>query len=400
MDESSPATPSQCAAMGEPSSLFSATSAAASAPDAALQIYTSPSPQLQLYDMIFSLVKPLALKAAVNLNIPDIIATHGGGERCSLSVEDIASHIAASAPCNTNMNMKAPHLEYLFRLLRYLASYNVFTETSHVGGAVEFKRYRYGLTALSKLLTAQNEYSCVPQLFAATSNVHWTGLQHLHETVMEGCPAFSKAFGMNAWDYFRTNPQENENFNRALASDTRAVMASVVKAYDDGFKNLNTVVDVAGGTGLAISMIVEAHPHIRGINLDLPHVIDISPALPGVEHVRGNMFEHIPPADAVFLKSVLHDWKDEQCVEILKTCHQATPGNGKVIIFDLIIEEEVGCVQQMRLRSDIEMMVFTDGGKERTEDEFKKIFHLAGYRRYIITKLPSSPFSIIEIFKA
>lgn len=101
-----------------------------------------------------------------------------------------------------------------------------------------------------------------------------------------------------------------------------------------------------------------------------------------------------------FIYSVLHDWKDEQCVEILKTCHQATPGNGKVIIFDLIIEEEVGCVQQMRLRSDIEMMVFTDGGKERTEDEFKKIFHLAGYRRYIITKLPSSPFSIIEIFKA
>lgn len=386
--------------MGESSSLFSAISAAASAPDAALQIHTSSSPQLQLYDMIYSLVKPLALKAAVNLNIPDIIAAHGGGEGRSLCVEDIAFHIAASAPCNMNMNMKGPHLEYLFRLLRYLASYNVFTETSHAGGTAEFKRYRYGLTALSELLTVQNEYSCVPLVFSATSKVPWEGLQRLHETVMEGCPAFTKAFGMNAWDYFRTYPQENEIFNRALATDTRAVMASIVKVYDDGFKNVNTVVDVAGGTGSAISMIVEAHPHIRGINLDLPHVIDTAPALPGVEHVRGNMFEHIPPADAVFLKSVLHDWKDEQCVEILKTCHEATPGNGKVIIVDAIIEEEVGCVKQMGLRSDIEMMAFTDGGKERTEDEFKKIFHLAGYPRYVITKLPSSPFSIIEIFKA
>eukprot|EP00253_Pinus_taeda_P028083 PITA_28083 len=146
-------------------------------------------------------------------------------------------------------------------------------------------------------------------------------------------------------------------------------MASIVKVYDDGFKNVNTVVDVAGGTGLAISMIVEAHPHIGGINLDLPHVIDTAPASPGVEHVRGNMFEHIPPADAVFFKCVLHDWKDEQCVEILKTCHEI------LIIVDAIIEEEVGCVKQMGLRSDIEMMAFTEGGTERTEDEFKKPFY-------------------------
>jgi len=376
--------------MAESSSL------SAPAPDAGLQIYTSSSPQLQLHDMIFCLAKPLALKAAVLLNIPDIIATHGGGEGSSLSVEDIAFHIAASAP---TMNMKLPNLEYLFRLLRYLASYHVFTETSDAGRAVEFKRYRYGLTAVSKLLMVENEYSCVPLVLAATSKIPWEGLQRLHETVMEGCPAMSKAFGMNAWDYFRNDPQENEMFNRAMASDTRAVMASVVRVYDHGFKNINTLVDVAGGTGSALSMIVKEHPHIHGINLDLPHVIDIAPALPGVEHVSGNMFQHIPPADAVFMKSVLHDWKDEQCVEILKKCHEAIPGNGKVIAVDAIIEEEAGCLQRMGLRSDIEMMVFTDGGKERTEDEFKEIFRLAGFQRYAITKLPFSLPSIIEIFK-
>ena len=88
-------------------------------------------------------------------------------------------------------------------------------------------------------------------------------------------------------------------------------------------------------------------------------------------------------------------------MEILKKCHQATPGNGKVIVVDAIIEEEVRCVkQQMGLRSAIEMMAFTNGGKERTEHEFKNIFHLAGYGGYLITKLPSSPFSIIEILKA
>jgi len=86
-------------------------------------------------------------------------------------------------------------------------------------------------------------------------------------------------------------------------------------------------------------------------------------------------------------------------VEILKKCHEATPGNGKVITVDAIIEEEVGCLKRMGLRSDIEMLAFTDGGKERTEYEFKEIFRLAGFQRYAITKLPFSLRSIIEIFK-
>lgn len=72
-------------------------------------------------------MKPLALQDIVNLNIANIITTHGGGEDLSLSVEEIASHISVFAPCN--MNMKAPYLEYLFLFIIYFPSYNVFTET-------------------------------------------------------------------------------------------------------------------------------------------------------------------------------------------------------------------------------------------------------------------------------
>jgi caffeic acid 3-O-methyltransferase len=213
----------------------------------------------------------MALKAAVLLNIPDIIATHGGDR--SLSVEEIASYIAASTK-------KPPHMEYLFRLLRCLASYGAFTESRDAGG--DFKQYKYGLTNLSKVMVnKENDESYAPLLLAMASNESFAGWEHLHESVIEGCNAFNRVFGMGTWEHMRSDPRTSDMFNKGMVTDTRAVMPSVVEIYNDAFKNINTLVDVGGGTGAALSMIVKQHPHIRGINLDLPHVIAGAPTLPG-----------------------------------------------------------------------------------------------------------------------
>ncbi|GLJ20584.1 hypothetical protein SUGI_0374860 [Cryptomeria japonica] len=75
--------------------------------------------------------------------------------------------------------------------------------------------------------------------------------------------------------------------------------------------------------------IAKAHPTINGINYDLPHVIATATHFPGVKHVGGDMFREVPSADAVFIKWVLHDWGDEDCVKILKQCRKAIPESGK-----------------------------------------------------------------------
>lgn len=82
---------------------------------------------------------------------------------------------------------------------------------------------------------------------------------------------------MSVWDYTKNIPEANTIFNEALSCHTRLVMASVVKIYE-GFKKTTSLVDVRGGVGSALSIIVEKYKHIRGINFDLPHVI--SAALP------------------------------------------------------------------------------------------------------------------------
>eukprot|EP01018_Ginkgo_biloba_P019773 Gb_28391 [translate_table: standard] len=334
----------------------------------------------KLYEMILCFAKPMALKAAVLLNIPDIIASEGHGD--SLSLQQIAAHIS---PPPQNM-------EYLLRILRFLASYDVFTESMQVVG--EEKQWRFGLTAISELLVQRgNQQSLAPFLLLIEDKFFCESYHHLNESVLEGCYAFNKAYSKSPWEYLSEHHKHNKTFNDAMVSDTRAFMPFALKIYD-GFKDVKTVVDVGGGVGTAISIIVKHHAHLKGINFDLPHVIDTAPAITGVEHVGGNMFEQIPPADA----SILHDWTDEHCVRILNKCREAIPENGKVIIMDVIVERNEGSLRRLGLLWDMTMMAFTSGEKERTEEEFKVLFEKAGFKSYTVLKLPAVQ-SIIELSK-
>ena len=45
----------------------------------------------------------------------------------------------------------------------------------------------------------------------------------------------------------------------------------------------------------------------------------------------GDMFQEIPKADAVFMKWIMHDWSDEDCIRILKQCKKAIPESTKFI---------------------------------------------------------------------
>ncbi|KAK4849017.1 hypothetical protein QYF36_019884 [Acer negundo] len=81
-----------------------------------------------------------------------------------------------------------------------------------------------------------------------------------------------------------------------------------------GFENVKQLVDVGGGLGVTLKAVTAKYPHIKGINFDLPHVIQRAPNYPGVEHVGGDMFESVPKGDAIFMKWILHDWSDEHCL--------------------------------------------------------------------------------------
>ncbi|KAJ4843790.1 Desmethylxanthohumol 6'-O-methyltransferase, partial [Turnera subulata] len=63
-------------------------------------------------------------------------------------------------------------------------------------------------------------------------------------------------------------------------------MRAFLLQYGDGLKDVETLVDVGGGTGRHVAEIVQNYPHIKGINFDLPHVVATAPPYDGVSHMR------------------------------------------------------------------------------------------------------------------
>jgi hypothetical protein len=108
--------------------------------------------------------------------------------------------------------------------------------------------------------------------------------------------------GLTAWDLNDHKPAFGELFNQGMVCDSSFVMDIVVKECGDVFRGLSSLVDVAGGLGAAALAISTAFPHVQCSVLDLPHVAANAPANTSVKYIAGDMFESIPPADAVFLK--------------------------------------------------------------------------------------------------
>ncbi|XVF61551.1 hypothetical protein PTKIN_Ptkin08bG0138800 [Pterospermum kingtungense] len=182
-----------------------------------------------------------------------------------------------------------------------------------------------------------------------------------------------------------------------MACTSRVVMKTVLKYYKDGFESVRSSVDVGGGSGAAVAEIFKAHPHIKGFNFDLPHVVGSAPNHPNVTHIGGDMFAGIPYADAIFLK---HSRSDEKCLQILHNCRKALSAerNGKVIIVDAVLRPQADSLFDIEvMRFDLKMMVITPGGKERTEEEWNKLLKAGGFSRYQMIKIPCF-LSIIEVY--
>ena len=83
----------------------------------------------------------------------------------------------------------------------------------------------------------------------------------------------------------------------------------------------------------------------------------------------------------------MHDWGDEECIEILKKCREAIPKeNGRVIIVEAVIEEggKQGSLKDVGVMLDMVMMAHTNLGKERTLKEWEYVIKMAGFSAYTV----------------
>ncbi|KAL5731692.1 caffeate O-methyltransferase [Ranunculus cassubicifolius] len=307
----------------------------------------------------------MAMQVAVELDLFGIIQK--AGPNVQISPRDIASQLPTKNPSAASM---------LDRILRLLASYSILKSTlvTHENGVVE---RLYGLTSVCRYFVPNEDgVSLSALMMTAQDNVFLDSWSHMKDAILEGGVPFEKAHGIMSLSTL----EDNGVFNRAMFNHTKIVMKKILEIYK-GFEDLKVVIDVAGGVGTTISLITSKYHSIKGINFDLPHVIDTAPSYPGVEHTGGCMFESVPNGDAIFMKCILHDWSDENCVKLLSNCYKALPEGGKVIVVEAIVPvaAENDIAARGSSQYDVVMMAQTTGGKERTEEEFQTLAMEAGF---------------------
>jgi hypothetical protein len=304
-----------------------------------------------------------AIHVAAALGIADLVAA---GPR---AIDDLAAAAGADE-------------RSLYRLLRALASVGVFREE---------EGRRFALTPIAEYLRRD-----VPRtLYGWASHVgrpyYWQAWAYLLHSVRTGENAFAHVHGTDVWTYRADHPGESAVFDRAMADLTAGLHVSLLDAYD--FGRYASVVDVGGGTGALLAALLSAHPGMRGVLLDQPHVVsaardglDGAGVLGRCEIVSGSFFDAVPAgADAYVLKAIIHDWEDEDALRILGACRRAAAPGAAV----LVIERELGAANENAAAKfgDLNMLV-GPGGRERTTDEYASLLAATGFRFAGVT--PSS----------
>jgi len=331
-------------------------------------------PALLLRHLAFVMRASRALYVGAQLGVADILAAG------PMSSGEIAAQAGTDAPT-------------MRRLLRALVAQGVFEEEA----PDLFRLNPAGDLLRNDALASQR----AGVLFTA-GDLRWQLWSDLFECVRTGEAAIERTFGKNVFERHAENAEESALFNQAMASFSAALVPPLIAAYD--FAAFRYIADVGGGTGRLLAGILSANPNVRGVLFDLPNVV--SAALPLLEASGvaarckiegGSFFEDVPAgADAYLLRAVLHDWDDERAIAILANCRRAMTGEATLLIVECVMPEraEQGKMADAYLL-DLEMLVNTPGGRERTAAEFTSILEAA---KFCVTRIvpTTTPVCLIE----
>ena len=267
----------------------------------------------------------------------------------------------------------------LDRMLRLLAAHGIFARRADG---------RYGHTAASRLLRSDEPRSIRSYVRMAGMPSFWDRYTELPATARAGRPRHDWP---SLIEYFAAHPDESAIFNAAMVSKSRAVLPAVAAAYD--FGQFGRIVDVGGGRGHLLQLVLERAPSAQGLLFELAHVIADAKDSPRLTLVAGDFFaDALPAADAYLLMDLLHDWDDKDAARILASVRRAAHRNSRVLIIETLVPETPG--PHFGKTLDVIMLAVT-GGRERTEAQHAALLDAAGFK--LARVLPTaSQYSIVE----
>lgn len=305
------------------------------------------------------------------------------GVVCELRIPEAIDSGATTA--GAIANRVGAHGDATERVLRFLASRGWFARK---------RDGSYRLNARSRALRSHDPQSLRDWVRFMAADWHWDIWNHVIRAVRDGESAATAALGKPFFDWVHDDrPAAGATFDAAMRSLSSVAAPLVVKAVDlDG---VGSICDVGGGTGRLLRALLDAAPVARGTVFDLAAVVsgadEVLGGLPARRWstVAGSFFDHgaIPEGhDRYVMQAIMHDWPDQQAGIILRNVRAAMSPDSRLWVIDSILDPSER--DDLSKAVDMLMLAVTEGGRERTQDEWDRLFTANGLRIESQRQLP------------
>ncbi|MEO7196282.1 MAG: methyltransferase [Pseudonocardiaceae bacterium] len=251
---------------------------------------------------------------------------------------DLAGQLAAEPKSSAELaDATGADLDGLTRLVRAATT---------VGLVAETEPDRFVLTPLGACLATNTQPTSLRDFaIALAAPGQWLPCGHLYDAVMTG-RCTTTTLGMEIWDYYQENPEEDATFARGVGNLTAGISTEVAACYD--VTRFTRIVDIGGSQGVLLAALLEAAPQATGVLFDRPEIVTGARSMittrglaERVEFVGGNFFTEVPwGGDLYVLKSVLQDWDDAHALRILANCHRAARPGSTLLVVEGIVPTE------------------------------------------------------------
>jgi hypothetical protein len=312
-------------------------------------------PEVGLLELASGFMASHAVYAAARLGIADVLS---GDAR---SARDVARELHTDADAT-------------YRLLRACAAHGVLREDS---------AGRFSLTAVGATLRSDSPDSMRPVVLMVGDPRYQSVWGRLPDSVTSGAPSASAVHGMSMWDFLDHDVEFAGIFNDAMTRLTALDWPAVAAAYD--FTPFGAIVDVGGGHGQLLALMLGAAPAADGVLLERKATIGAAErhlqeagVLERCRLEAGSFFDTAPDdGDLYVLRRVVHDFDDDGAVAILTTLRRHMPAGATLLLMESVVPPGDG--PDFAKSLDLDMLVFV-GGRERTESEYAALLDRAGFR--------------------
>jgi hypothetical protein len=206
-------------------------------------------------------------------------------------------------------------------------------------------------------------------------------------------PGIVGATGHDFFTYVNdVNPDAGTTFNAAMEAGATLQTLALVESLD--WTGVGSICDVGGGSGATSQVLLQHLPSVEVTLFDLPAVAtEVRPALttPPLSDrctiAGGSFFEAIPSGcDRYLLLAIVHDWADDEAVEILRNLGAALSGPARALVVETTLPERGQ--DSFAAASDLLMLTLASG-RERTAAQHRALFRAADLTLYTTHRLPT-----------